>query len=98
MKLDVYYSDDYAGLELDDIQFYFGYEETKCKKHKNNCGCEDSEWAFTVIKGKRQKLLMKLSQSEIDEKISYQSPKDFVDEPYGYLLAGIGIYLKRNLK
>ena len=80
MKLDIYYSDDYAGLELEGISFYFGYEEIK-----------GGEWTFTVRKGK--KLLMKLSQSEIEEQISYQSPSDFDDEPYGFLLAGIGIYL-----
>ena len=91
MKIAVYYSDDYAGLELDGISFYFGYEETKCKRHKRNCECEDNEWAFTVTKDK--KIIMKLSQSELIKFISYQSPKDFDDEPYGFLLAGIGIYL-----
>ena len=83
----VYYSDDYAGLEVGKYSFYFGYEVTVCPKHKNK-DCEDlydcdlREWAF---------------QAKIDNKVVMTVPaselwfehKDVLE----YLLLGIGKFL-----
>lgn len=47
-NIDIYSSDDYAGLDAGKYHFYFGYEETMClvKSHKEDCednGCEKRE-------------------------------------------------------
>lgn len=49
--IDVYTSDDYAGLSLGNLHFYYGYEVT-----------EDDEWCFTVTKGDRELFKMPMSK------------------------------------
>jgi hypothetical protein len=89
-KIDVYTSDDYCGLTLPNISFYYGYEETQCpvKSHRKNCednGCEKREWCFVVtIKGKK---VMKIPTSKLH-------PTEG-EEPFWYLVAGMGHYLKK---
>jgi len=96
-KIEAYFNDDYAGLETKTYNFYFGYEVTKCKKHKRCCqdemkdddSCDDSEWCFSVTtkKGKR---LMTVSVSEMEKNV-----KNFKGgQPVEYLLVGIGLFFK----
>lgn len=88
-KMDVYTSDDYCGLTAGKYSFYYGYEETVCpvKSHRKNCednGCEKREWAFTAdVDGKE---VMRLSQSQLHPETG--------EEPFWYLVAGIGHFLK----
>jgi len=54
-KINVYGSDDSVGCSAGAYSFYYGYEATKCPKHKSTdiCGeedCEQEEWCFTVDK------------------------------------------------
>ena len=76
MKVQQYYSDDYAGLETNSVDFYYGYEETK-----------NDEWAF-IAKDKEGKLLLKLSETEIKEKCDNRQ----LNMPQDFLLAGVGLY------
>jgi hypothetical protein len=86
MNMDIYTSDDYCGLEVDKYKFYYGYEETFCIQHGTKCPdyCDDQEWAFTA---------------EVDGKEVLRLPKSKVhptknEEPFWYLVAGIGHFLK----
>ena len=92
-KLDVYTSDDYCGLEVGDYSFYYGYEVTVCpvKSHNKNCednGCEKREWAFEAKV--KDKSVLVLATSELH-------PKEG-EEPFWYLVAGIGHFLMRENK
>ena len=71
--IDVYTSDDYCGLGVGDIHFYYGYEVE-----------ENEEWGFTVSKQKKE--IFRLPKSKL-------WPEEG-EEPYCYLLAGIGHYIK----
>jgi len=89
-NIKVYTSDDYCGLELDGVSFYYGYEATECpiKSHKTeqDCDylcCDKREWCFTVnIKDKE---MMKIPTSKLHPERG--------EEPFWYLVAGIGHYL-----
>lgn len=83
MQLDVFWSDDYAGLYSGKYQFYYGYEVTL------NDEDDDSEWCFQVKENGRE--IYKTPQSEID-KITKNCSGN-IDSPKDYLLAGIGIWL-----
>ena len=90
-KTDVYCSDDYAGLEAGKYSFYFGYEMTICpvKSHKEDCednGCEKREWCFVASINKKE--VMRIPASKLYPKKQ--------EEPMFFLLAGIGIFLKRK--
>lgn len=90
-KMDVYTSDDYCGLEAGRYSFYYGYEVTVCpvKNHKENCednGCEKREWAFEAKVGGKRVMLLSKSQVHPEEG----------EEPFWYLVAGIGHFLKGN--
>jgi len=66
-KIKVYGSDDYVGCSAGAYRFYYGYEITKCPKHKNTdiCGekdCEQEEWCFTVDKDEKE--IIKWAESE----------------------------------
>lgn len=68
-KVSFYGSDDYVGAVAGDTSFYFGYEVTKCKKHKtqdacDNADCEEREWVFQVEKDK--KVVFEMLASEIE--------------------------------
>lgn len=87
--IEVYTSDDYCGLVSGDMVFYYGYEETYCpiKSHKKDCedyGCEKREWCFVV--SKKGKEIMRIPASKIHPENG--------EEPFWYLVAGIGHYLK----
>lgn len=87
-KMNVYTSDDYCGLTADKYSFYYGYEETVCsvKSHRKNCedyGCEKREWAFTAdVDGKE---VLRLPTSQLHPTQG--------EEPFWYLVAGIGHFL-----
>lgn len=89
--IDVYTSDDYCGLEANGVSFYYGYEVTMCpvNSHKNSddCyekNCEKREWCFVATE--KDKEVMKLTKSQLH-------PEE-EEEPFWYLIAGIGHYLK----
>ena len=86
----VFTSDDYCGLTIKkpNISFYYGYEETSCpvKSHRENCednGCEKREWCFTVQVNDKEVMRIPTSKLHPDEG----------EEPFWYLVAGIGQYL-----
>lgn len=91
-KLEVYYSDDYAGCTNGKHDFYFGYEMTFCKSHgkDTNCECDGKDDCFVAsIDGKEA---MRLTRTEIEKIVSYASPT--LSEPPQYLMAGIMEYMK----
>ncbi len=72
----LYESSDYAGCSARGVNFYYGYEVTKCSKCRkvDNGDCEvtcpdaDQEWCFEA---KRDgKVVMTLSASELDCEMS----------------------------
>lgn len=91
--LEVYFSDDYAGMKSPRFDFYFGYEATLCSHGADSRDCEcEKDYCFTAThKGEE---VARYTQAELDEAVTYASPKLDFGEPYGYLLAGIGRYLK----
>ncbi len=88
-NIDVYCSDDYAGLKAGKYKFYFGYEETMCpiKSHKEDCednGCKKREWCFVAIVNNKE--IMRIPVSKLYPKKE--------EEPMFFLLAGIGLFLQ----
>ena len=86
-KMDVYTSDDYCGMESGRYEFYYGYEETWCPKHKAECPddyeCDLSEWAFTAkVDGIEEMRLPKSKLHPVKGEV-----------PFWYLIAGIGHFL-----
>lgn len=49
--VDVYTSDDYCGMSVGDISFYYGYEVT-----------QKGEWCFTATVGEKEVLRLRTSQ------------------------------------
>ena len=95
--INIYISDDYAGLESGNITFYYGYERQWCQKCKKKLDsgsdleeCEendhDIDWCFTV--NRKNEEVFRLTETELNE---YQCC-----EPVEYLLAGIGIWLAQK--
>jgi hypothetical protein len=89
--VEVYGSDDYAGMRSPRFAFYFGYEKTRCPHHGDDarCYCDESEWCFTASHMSTE--AARYTQSELD---TSTDGRLYADEPYSYLLAGIGRYLK----
>jgi len=89
-KFDIYIANDYCGMRVGGLHFYYGYEETECPKHKNDdCeddGCEKREWCFAARKN--QKDIMRLRTSKLH-------PEEGNDVWF-YLLCGIAMYLKKK--
>lgn len=97
LKVDIH--DDYASLEAGDLCFYYGYEETYCKKHGTDVDvchekdCYKYENCFVVTDySKMIKEVMRIPTSKLNSSISL----NYCDEFAGYLLAGIGIWVKEN--
>lgn len=92
-KIDVYVSDDYAGLDAGDFSFYFGYEQTACPKHKTEeacerVDCEKREDCFVASISNKE--VLRIPRSKL-------YPKED-EEPLFYVLAGIGIFLQNENK
>lgn len=86
--LNVYGSDDYAGMVGELFAFYFGYEATLCPTHGKDSQCEcDKEWCFTA--SHRGEEIVRFGQSELDRLSGAPCP----DDPFACLLVGIGGYL-----
>jgi hypothetical protein len=75
-------SDDYALLELDEYDFYYGYETEDS---------ESGEWYFVVTKDESETVLLKAT-SELDE-IGNRNGEEL--EPKDYLLIGIGYFINK---
>ncbi len=93
----MYANDDYAGMSIGKLDFYYGYEVTKClkrpKKTEEWCDendCENREWCFVVSSG--DKRLWIVSESELKKK----NPNDDLYDPLRSLVAGIENYFKEH--
>lgn len=78
MKVEQYYSDDYAGMLTGEFHFYYGYER------------EDpvtEEWMFEVKKN--GKVIYTLTTLDIENQCETRQLR----MPQDYLLAGIGIWM-----
>ena len=86
--LDVYFSDDDAGMTTGRFSFYFGYEATVCPHHGNDsdCECDERDWCFTASEGGEE--VARFTCAELDADL-----KDHFNEPPVLLLAGIGRFL-----
>ena len=81
MKKEIYYSDDYAGLDAGDLRFYYGYEVTL------QVDDEDEEWCFNVVKDGKEVFCKTTSQlEEFVKECPYRDVRD-------YLMAGIALWL-----
>lgn len=82
----IYSSGDYAGIDVDDLHFYYGYEVTE--DTDDEYGTE--EWCFQV-KDKEKVVFKKTTTqlAEVDTDIEY---------PVEYLLAGIALWIRENKK
>jgi len=84
-KIDTARSDDYAWLEFDDLQFYYGYEALDDEES------DDYEWHFYAIKdGNRKSPQMKISEHEL---LKYNRNMDDVQQG---LATGIALYIREH--
>lgn len=93
----MYANDDYAGMSIGKLEFYYGYEVTKCLKHPKKdeewCDehdCENREWCLAVTCG--DKTIWIISKSELEKK----NPDDTLHNPITYLVTGIETYFREN--
>lgn len=101
-KLDVYLSDDYSGVEGKKYSFYYGYEYTRCKRHKKHCqaensddqDCLDEQWCFVATERSTKKEIYVLKQTDIEKAV--RNIND-LREPGDYLLAGISLFIEKYL-
>ena len=85
-KTNVYWSDDYAGLESGDYSFYYGYEKTLCPFHKTErCSCDEQEWCFVAEIKEQEVVRIPSSKLWFENK-----------EVMEMLLLGIGCFLNDN--
>ena len=83
-KINTARSDDYAVLEFDDLQFYYGYEKLDDKENND-------DWYFYAIKdGNRKFPQLKLSENELKK---YNSDIDDVQQG---LATGIALYIRMH--
>lgn len=81
MKKEIYYSDDYAGLDAGDLRFYYGYEVTL------QVDDEVEECCFNVVKDGKEVFCKTTSQlEEFVKECPYRDVRD-------YLMAGIALWL-----
>ena len=78
MQVEIYYSDDYVGLDSGNLKFYYGYEVEEPTT---------ADWCFQVRKNGDE--IFRLSSSEIEKSINNRQ----LNRPQDYLIAGIGIWL-----
>jgi hypothetical protein len=92
----MYSNDDYAGMTIGQLEFYYGYEVTKCLKHPNKSEeyCEEKEcereWCFEV--SLRDKSIWIISKSELKKK----NPETSLYSPIQFLVAGVETYFKEH--
>ena len=80
MGKEVYYSDDYAGIDAGNLRFYYGYEVIKRVK-------DEEEWCFQVKKNDKEIFIA--TTSDIENSVKECPFRDVKD----YLLAGISMWL-----
>lgn len=96
-KIRAYSSSDYAGLDTSKYNFYYVYERTICKKHRNHqeiCDeqeCDLAEWAFFVTDKKDVDLFI-VSESALKKACGFE-----IDTPEQGLLVGIGMFINQQL-
>ena len=88
-KIETSRSDDYAWLEFDNYEFYYGYEDLD-----DSCDEDDNSydiWNFYAIKDKNRKNpVMKLSERE------FAVYNDNIDDVQQGLLTGIAIWIRKT--
>ena len=84
-KISTARSDDYAILEFDNLQFYYGYETLDDEEN------DDDDWHFYAIKDRNRKFpQLKLSENELKK---YNSDIDDVQQG---LATGIALYIRMH--
>ena len=81
-QLEMYASGDYAGLAVGDLHFYYGYEVTDP---------ETDDWCFTVKR--KDKEIFRATETELTDAVDRS-----LNEMQDYLLVGIGLWMKQNIK
>lgn len=81
----VWNNDDYASLETEEYDFYFGYESAVSEEDGGT-----GEWAFTVNSKKSGERLARIEEPELDRLLAGSR-----NEPVEYLLCGIGIFIEK---
>ena len=79
MQVEIYSSDDYAGMVSGKLSFYYGYEEAD----------EDDDWCFLAKENGQEKF--RKTTKEIEDSLGKEGWN--LRDPKDYLLAGIAIYL-----
>lgn len=95
-KIEPYSASDYAGLEMGNLAFYYGYEQLYPALGPDEEETDEHEWAFVVFyKGKEQR---RIGFSQILKRVSdsYGNSLDMY-ECEKVLIAGIGVYLQDKL-
>lgn len=82
--INIFTAGDYAGFEVDDLRFYYGYEVST----EDEDG--EDEWCFQVTK--KDKEVFRKTTSQLEE-VDING-----DEPVNYLLAGVALWIKNNKK
>lgn len=95
--MDIYRSDDYAGIKIGNKEYYYGYEHTWCKKHQK-IDCKDEtcdeqskkEWIFIVLyKGE---IIQFYPTGYLKRKFKNIDDNDM----YSFLAAGIALYKRKR--
>jgi hypothetical protein len=93
----MYSTNDYAGMAIGPLEFYYGYEVTKCLTHPTKSAdycedmeCNDREWCFAVSKGEHD--IWVISESELKK----LNPDEALYAPIECLVAGVETYFKEN--
>jgi|WetSurMetagenome_2_1015567.scaffolds.fasta_scaffold453743_3 hypothetical protein len=83
--INIFSAGDYAGFEVDDLKFYYGYEVEQPIEDNED---EHTEWCFQVTnKGKE---VYRKTTTQLDETDIHG------DEPVMYLLAGVALWIRDN--
>ena len=96
--MEIYRSDDYAGIEIGKYHFYAGYEYKNIAGIPEENDDESMGWGFVVTnnkKGKKKKVIMLLTDKElIEHNKDLYMRGDVVD----FLMTGIAVFMKKKLK
>jgi len=93
----MYCSDDYAGMTIGPLEFYYGYEVSKCLDHPDKSdeycdqvSCDGREWCFEVSLDDRTIWLVSMSELE------KMNPDNGLYSPLEFLVAGVETYFREN--
>lgn len=87
-------TDDYAVADTDDLELYFGYEETwcpVCEQSGDDCDCERSEKERCFVAKRDGEELMRVPTSELIRMAGSAEPVSIMD----YMCIGLLAYIAR---